>query len=94
MSYCEDYPCCGHEQGCCPSFNESGQQLNRVCTCGAELPVNNRVSMCDNCLQSDDDCRWGDDDDYDEEDCDDDECSDDDDYAGLYPADRDEPYDN
>jgi hypothetical protein len=26
-----------------------------VCTCGARLPVNNRFSICDGCLQADDD---------------------------------------
>ncbi len=25
---CEDFPCCGHEPGCCPDFDESGRQLN------------------------------------------------------------------
>ena len=52
---CEDYPCCGHEQGCCPSYDENGQQTNMICTCGAELPLNNRFSICDTCLRSDDD---------------------------------------
>lgn len=53
MNRCEDFPCCGHESGCCPSFDESGNQLNMVCTCGAELPVNNRSSICDSCLEDD-----------------------------------------
>ena len=36
-----------------------------ICTCGAELPVDNRVSICDACLgQSDEDFE---DDDYDED---------------------------
>ena len=47
---CEDYPCCGHESGCCPDFDESGKQLNMRCTCGAVLPVNNPVSLCNACL--------------------------------------------
>jgi hypothetical protein len=55
MNRCEDFPCCGHENGCCPSFDESGNQTNMICTCGAELPVNNRYSICDSCLRSDDD---------------------------------------
>jgi len=48
---CEDYPCCGHEAGCCPDFDESGRQLNMRCTCGAVLPVHNRYSICDSCLR-------------------------------------------
>lgn len=47
---CEDFPCCGHEPGCCPDFNESGEQINMKCTCGATLPINNRYSICDGCL--------------------------------------------
>lgn len=53
MPYCEDFPCCGHEAGCCPSFDESGKQLDMVCTCGARLPVDNRYSICDSCMQED-----------------------------------------
>ena len=47
---CEDFPCCGHEPGCCPDFDEAGRQLNMRCTCGAILPVNARYSICDTCL--------------------------------------------
>jgi hypothetical protein len=50
---CEDYPCCGHEPGCCPDFDESGEQLNMRCVCGAMLPINNRSSICDSCLRVD-----------------------------------------
>jgi len=50
MSRCEDFPCCGHEPGCCPDYDESGKQLNMVCTCGAILPIDNRYSICDACL--------------------------------------------
>lgn len=55
MSRCEDWPCCGHEAGCCPDYDESGRQLNMRCTCGAVLPVTNRFSICDSCLNSGDD---------------------------------------
>lgn len=48
---CEDFPCCGHEAGCCPDFNEAGEQLNMRCTCGATLPLHNRFSVCDSCLR-------------------------------------------
>jgi len=50
MARCEDFPCCGHELGCCPDFDESGRQLNMVCTCGAKLPLTSRYSICDGCL--------------------------------------------
>lgn len=47
---CEDFPCCGHEHGCCPDFDESGRQLNMICVCGAVLPINSRYSICDACM--------------------------------------------
>lgn len=52
---CEDFPACGHELGCCPDFGASGRQLNMKCTCGATLPIDNRYSICNTCLRSDDD---------------------------------------
>lgn len=52
---CEDFPCCGHEFGCCPSYDENGKQLDMVCTCGARLPVESRYSICDSCMDSEDD---------------------------------------
>jgi len=58
MARCEDFPCCGHEAGCCPDFDESGRQLNMVCVCGAKLPVNNRYSLCDTCLMRGDPEDW------------------------------------
>jgi hypothetical protein len=51
MSRCEDFPCCGHELGCCPDFDEAGRQLNIVCTCGAKLPVTSRYSICEGCME-------------------------------------------
>lgn len=64
MGYCEDWPCCGHERGCCPDYDESGRQLNMVCVCGAKLPVDNPVSICNACLRRDDeyDAEYDDDD--------------------------------
>jgi len=56
---CEDYPCCGHEAGCCPDYDESGKQLNMVCVCGAKLPVDNPSSLCDHCLSHDPDDPYG-----------------------------------
>lgn len=55
MSRCEDFPCCGHELGCCPDFDEAGRQLNMRCICGTVLPLNRRVSLCDGCLRDPDD---------------------------------------
>lgn len=55
MSRCEDFPCCGHEAGCCPDFDASGRQLNMICVCGAILPVDHHGSLCDDCDCEDDD---------------------------------------
>lgn len=54
MAHCEDFPCCGHELGCCPDYDENGKQLNMICVCGAKLPVNNRFSICNGCMSSGD----------------------------------------
>ena len=70
MSMCEDFPCCGHEMGCCPDYDESGRQLNMKCTCGATVPLDSRYSICETCLSFDDDNEGFDS--YDDEDCDDD----------------------
>jgi hypothetical protein len=55
MPRCEDYPCCGHENGCCPNYDAAGRQTDMVCICGARLPINNRFSICNSCLSRDDD---------------------------------------
>lgn len=55
MPQCEDFPCCGHEAGCCPNYDSHGRQTDMVCTCGARLPVNNRSSLCNRCLRDSDD---------------------------------------
>ena len=47
---CEDFPFCGHELDCCPSFDDSGRQLDMVCTCGMPLPVDSMYSVCFDCL--------------------------------------------
>lgn len=54
MSRCEDWPCCGHEAGCCPDYDESGQQLNMKCVCGAAVPLGSRFSICESCLNTPD----------------------------------------
>lgn len=48
---CEDFPCCGHEPGCCPDYGPDGRQLNMICVCGAKLPIDNPSSCCDSCLR-------------------------------------------
>ncbi len=52
---CEDFPCCGHEYGCCPSYDHTGRQTNMICVCGAELPIDNPTSICNSCLRDNDD---------------------------------------
>ena len=61
MAHCEDYPCCGHEEGGCPIVNEDGSRQFECCTCGGLLPVHHRSAMCDSCLRSsiDDDDEYG-----------------------------------
>lgn len=49
MPRCEDFPCCGHEAGCCPNYDAAGWQTDMVCTCGTRLPISNRFSICNNC---------------------------------------------
>jgi len=80
MARCEDFPCCGHELGCCPDFDEdTGRQLNMKCTCGATLPIDNPSSLCNGCLNPSDEYNdesgradyeeeHDDEDDYDEDD--------------------------
>lgn len=69
MAQCEDFPCCGHEMGCCPDFDESGRQVNMKCTCGATVPLGG-PSLCEGCLRDLND-PYGDDRDYYSEDFDD-----------------------
>ncbi len=61
MARCEDYPCCGHELGCCPDFDEdTGQQLNMKCVCGATVPLSSSYSICSGCLNAPDSERFED----------------------------------
>jgi hypothetical protein len=64
-----------HEAGCCPDFDENGNQLNMKCICGATIPLNAKSSICATCLRTDNDF----DDDFDNEDMD---TGYDDDYDG------------
>ena len=57
---CVDFPCCGHEAGCCPDFDsETGEQLDMKCVCGASVPLTSSSSLCSTCLKSDDDEEGG-----------------------------------
>ena len=67
MARCEDYPCCGHEDGCCPDYDKSGNQLNMKCTCGATVPLGSRSSLCKACLRCADVLELDDDDYYEED---------------------------
>lgn len=44
---CEDYPCCGHEDGGCP--NRDG--TFNCARCGKKLPKNNKSSLCNKCIK-------------------------------------------
>ena len=55
MARCEDFPCCGHEAGCCPDYDDAGRQLNMKCVCGATVPLDSKVSCCSRCMRLDDD---------------------------------------
>jgi hypothetical protein len=64
---CEDFPCCGHELGCCPDYDEAGMQTNMICVCGAKLPITRSFSICDSCMKDPDDPNQFDDYEMDEE---------------------------
>jgi hypothetical protein len=50
MARCEDYPCCGHEAGDCPSTDSEGRQRWTCVECGKILPFNSGSSICEKCL--------------------------------------------
>lgn len=77
MARCEDFPCCGHESGCCPDFVD-GVQVNMICMCGAVLLVDNPSSLCDGCLRDPDDPREFEEEEDDDEDFEDEDFEDDD----------------
>ena len=54
MARCEDFPCCGHESGCCPNYDSAGRQTDMVCVCGKRLPIDNRYSICNSCMRNED----------------------------------------
>ena len=46
---CEDYPCCGHEAGGCPSIDAQGRQRFNCATCGTLMSHNARSAVCNSC---------------------------------------------
>ena len=46
---CEDYPCCGHEDGGCPTTLKNGELRYPCATCGKRLPKNSPSSICNAC---------------------------------------------
>lgn len=50
MAYCEDFPACGHEPGCCPDRDRYGRVVGMRCTCGAPVPITSRWSLCRGCI--------------------------------------------
>lgn len=49
---CEDWPCCGHEAGDCPSRDpKTGKDVYSCAGCRGKLPPNSRSSLCPRCIQ-------------------------------------------
>ena len=48
---CEDYPCCGHEAGDCPTLDAQGNKRWTCVECGKRLPLKARSSICSKCLR-------------------------------------------
>jgi hypothetical protein len=51
MARCEDYPCCGHEAGDCPTIDSKGRQVWTCVECGKKLPHNSPSSICRPCTR-------------------------------------------
>ena len=51
MPRCEDFPCCGHEPGDCPSTDSKGRARYRCVECGKRLAANAASSICSPCLR-------------------------------------------
>jgi hypothetical protein len=48
---CEDFPCCGHQAGDCPSRDTQGREVWRCIECGGRLPRRATSSICQRCLR-------------------------------------------
>ena len=46
---CEDWPCCGHERGDCPTLDSKGREIWRCVGCGKPLPHKAASSICTKC---------------------------------------------
>ena len=46
---CEDYPCCGHEAGDCPTRDARGNERWTCVECGKRLPLRATSSICIRC---------------------------------------------
>jgi transposase-like protein len=46
---CEDFPCCGHEAGDCPTRDSKGRERWKCVDCGKRLSVNATSSLCEAC---------------------------------------------
>lgn len=51
MPRCEDFPCCGHEPGDCPSRRRDGSEVWRCVECGGKLPRSASSSICERCMR-------------------------------------------
>ena len=51
MARCEDYPCCGHEPGDCPTYDSKGRARFTCVECGKRLPANAPSSICNTCMR-------------------------------------------
>lgn len=49
MARCEDFPCCGHEAGDCPSHDKDGNERWTCVSCGKILPLKASRSICPKC---------------------------------------------
>lgn len=48
---CEDYPCCGHEPGDCPTVDAKGRERWTCTECGKRLAYNAPSSICTKCIR-------------------------------------------
>lgn len=46
---CEDYPCCGHSAGDCPTKDSKGNDRWTCVDCGKRLPLKASSSICLKC---------------------------------------------
>ena len=49
MARCEDFPCCGHEVGDCPTVDRHGNNRWTCVECGKRLSLKATSSICSKC---------------------------------------------